>query len=117
MRTGPASSGEGFTEAGGARARTSAAPWAKAGPVGGAALGPWGGGLGRVYAPAGVESAVVACLRIGTRAPTALMQGPMNVALVIDPSGSMEGQGIEDARAARLAMVDSLSNHDKLAVI
>src|SRR5205823_8096627 len=75
------------------------------------------GALGNRYVPAGAESPVVARLRIGTRAPTALMQGPINVALVIDTSGSMEGQPIEDARAASLAMVDSLSNHDKLAVI
>src|SRR5205823_3519399 len=75
------------------------------------------GALGNRYVPAGAESPVVARLRIGTRAPTALMQGPINVALVIDTSGSMEGAPIEDARAASLAMMDSLSNHDKLAVI
>ncbi len=75
------------------------------------------GALGNRYVPAGTQSAVVARLRIGTRAPTALIQGPINVALVIDTSGSMEGKPIEDARAASLAMVNSLSDRDKLAVI
>jgi Ca-activated chloride channel family protein len=42
---------------------------------------------------------------------------PVNLALVVDTSGSMEGRAIEDARAASAALVDSLSSEDRLAVV
>ena len=63
------------------------------------------GALANRYVRAGVQSSVVARLRIGTRAPSAQGRAPINVALVIDTSGSMEGQPIADSRAASLAMV------------
>lgn len=42
---------------------------------------------------------------------------PINLALVVDTSGSMEGAAIEDARAASLALVDALSEGDRLALV
>jgi Ca-activated chloride channel family protein len=75
------------------------------------------GALGNRYVPASATSEVTARLRVGTRAPKALAGGPINVALVIDTSGSMEGKPIEDARAASLAMMESLSDRDRLAII
>lgn len=42
---------------------------------------------------------------------------PINVVLVMDSSGSMEGKAIEDARAAALALVDGLAEGDRLAVV
>ena len=42
---------------------------------------------------------------------------PINIALVIDTSGSMEGQPIEDARTASLALLDMLSPGDRLSVV
>ena len=42
---------------------------------------------------------------------------PINVVLVMDSSGSMEGKAIEDARSAALALVDGLAEGDRLAVV
>ena len=42
---------------------------------------------------------------------------PINVVLVMDSSGSMEGKAIEDARGAALALVDGLAEGDRLAVV
>lgn len=42
---------------------------------------------------------------------------PINVVLVMDSSGSMEGKAIEDARAAALALVDGLAEGDHFAVV
>ena len=42
---------------------------------------------------------------------------PVNLALVIDRSGSMAGKKIADARAAAIAMVDSLRVGDRVAII
>jgi len=42
---------------------------------------------------------------------------PINVVLVMDSSGSMEGKAIEDAREAALALVDGLAEGDRLAVV
>ena len=42
---------------------------------------------------------------------------PINVVLVMDSSGSMEGKAIEDARAAAVALVDGLAEGDRLAVV
>ena len=42
---------------------------------------------------------------------------PINVVLVMDSSGSMEGEAIADARHAALALVDGLSDGDHLAVV
>jgi Ca-activated chloride channel family protein len=42
---------------------------------------------------------------------------PINLGLVVDTSGSMEGAAIEDARAASLALLDSLSEGDRLALV
>jgi len=42
---------------------------------------------------------------------------PINVVLVMDSSGSMEGKAIEDARAAALTLVDGLAEGDHFAVV
>jgi len=75
------------------------------------------GDLANRYVLADKPGTVLARLRIATHAPTATRSGPVNVVLVMDTSGSMEGKPIEDARAAALAMVDSLTDGDHLAVI
>lgn len=43
--------------------------------------------------------------------------GPVNIALCIDTSGSMVGEGIAGARRAALAMVAALRDGDRLAVV
>lgn len=75
------------------------------------------GALANRYVKASTPGSVLARLRIATHAPEAARTGPVNVVLVLDTSGSMEGQPITDARAAALAMVDTLADGDHLAVV
>ncbi len=42
---------------------------------------------------------------------------PVNLGLVVDTSGSMEGDAIRDARAASLALLESLSEGDRLSIV
>jgi Ca-activated chloride channel family protein len=49
--------------------------------------------------------------RKGARRPS------INLGLVVDTSGSMEGAAIEDARAASLALLDALAEGDRLALV
>ena len=56
-------------------------------------------------------------LRVGARALKDAPRAPVNLALVVDTSGSMEGDMIEDAKKASLALLDSLSPGDTLAVV
>lgn len=42
---------------------------------------------------------------------------PINISLVVDASGSMDGEGIKQARAACGALVDSLSEGDALSIV
>lgn len=44
-------------------------------------------------------------------------RAPVNLALVIDRSGSMSGTKIEQARRAALRLVDLLNEHDRLAIV
>ncbi|GMU62218.1 MAG: hypothetical protein AMXMBFR34_39810 [Myxococcaceae bacterium] len=44
-------------------------------------------------------------------------RAPVNLALVIDRSGSMSGAKIEQARRAALRLVDLLNEHDRLAIV
>jgi Ca-activated chloride channel family protein len=66
---------------------------------------------------AGAPDDLTAQLRIATRAPQNAGRVPVNVALLVDASGSMEGKPIADAIAASLAMVDGLADGDRLAVV
>ncbi|NUO50253.1 MAG: VWA domain-containing protein [Polyangiaceae bacterium] len=42
---------------------------------------------------------------------------PINISLVVDASGSMDGEGIKQARAACSTLVDSLSEGDALSIV
>ncbi|MFO0631182.1 MAG: VWA domain-containing protein [Polyangiales bacterium] len=75
------------------------------------------GALGNRFLPAGQRSDVVARLRVATRAIDPARRPRVNVALVVDTSGSMDGRAMDDARAASLAMVDALGEGDRLAVV
>lgn len=44
-------------------------------------------------------------------------RAPVNLALVIDRSGSMSGEKIVHARQAALALVDQLDEHDRLSIV
>lgn len=75
------------------------------------------GALANRYLRADQPNTVLARLRIATHAPEITQSGAVNVVLVLDTSGSMEGQPITDARAAALSMVDTLASGDHLAVV
>lgn len=75
------------------------------------------GALGNRYVPAGQETEIIARLRIGTRAPASQHRPAINLALVIDTSGSMDGRPIADARIATAALLDTLHDGDRLAVV
>ncbi len=75
------------------------------------------GALGNRFVPAGARSTLVARLRLATAAVDPTIRPPINVGLVIDTSGSMEGRPIDDARAASLALVDAMRDGDRLAVV
>lgn len=71
---------------------------------------------GNRYVPSGARSELVTRLRVTVRAAVD-RRTPVNLALVIDTSGSMEGRAIEDARRAALSLVDALHDGDRLAVV
>lgn len=75
------------------------------------------GELGNQFVLGGAESDVVSRIRVQTRPLTNAPRPPINLALVVDTSGSMMGDPISDARAASLALVGMLRPEDRLAVI
>jgi Ca-activated chloride channel family protein len=75
------------------------------------------GALANRFVSAGEETVLVSRLRVlaGT-APNA-RRPRINLALVIDTSGSMEGEAIAQAREASRALLDELRPGDRLAVV
>ena len=66
---------------------------------------------------AGAAGTLAARVRIRAGALPRSKAPPVNLALVIDTSGSMEGKAIEDARAAARAVVAGLNDGDRLAIV
>ncbi len=56
-------------------------------------------------------------LRVDTRALPDSTRPPVNLALVIDTSSSMAGDGIEGARAAALELLSAMREGDRLSVV
>jgi Ca-activated chloride channel family protein len=75
------------------------------------------GELGNAFVLGGAESDVISRIRVQTRPLENAARPPINLALVVDTSGSMMGDPISDARAASLALLDMLGPDDRLAVI
>lgn len=76
------------------------------------------GALGSPLLLANGASTVYARIRIATVAqPERRPRGPVNVALAMDTSGSMEGAAIVEARKAALQVIDALHDGDRLAVV
>lgn len=75
------------------------------------------GALTNRFLKASEGGTVRARIRIGTRELERHRRPPANLALVVDTSGSMRGQPIEDARDAALALLDALADDDILSVI
>ncbi len=75
------------------------------------------GDVGNAYVLAGEPSEVITRLRVSTRAIEGAARPPINLALVVDTSGSMMGEPIDDARDASLALLDALRPEDRLSVV
>ena len=73
--------------------------------------------LGNKFVMAGASGTMVARVGLSARKRSAVQRPPVNLALLVDTSGSMEGRAIADARAASLALVGSLAPDDRIAVI
>jgi Ca-activated chloride channel homolog len=75
------------------------------------------GALSNRFVPAGTETELLAQIRVGTDNASIRGRSPVNVALVVDTSGSMEGDPIQHAREASLALLESLGDGDRLSVV
>jgi Ca-activated chloride channel family protein len=73
--------------------------------------------LGNRFVRANASGAMVARIGLAARKRSTAARPPVNLALLVDTSGSMEGKAIADARAASLALVGSLSPEDRIAVV
>jgi len=62
-------------------------------------------------------SEIVVRLRLTAKTLKDAPRPPLNLGLVVDTSGSMEGDAIRDARAACLLLVDSLAEGDRISVV
>jgi Ca-activated chloride channel homolog len=69
------------------------------------------------FVKSGAPQAVVARVALAAQKRAESSRPPVNLALLVDTSGSMEGRAIADARAASLALLDSLTEDDRLAVV
>jgi len=73
--------------------------------------------LGNKLVKANASGAMVARIGLAARTRSATKRPPVNLALLVDTSGSMEGKAIADARAASLALIGSLAPEDRIAVV
>jgi Ca-activated chloride channel family protein len=74
------------------------------------------GKLSHPYVTPGTSDVFLSLEVTGVEVPGS-RRAPVNLSLVIDRSGSMNGEKIAHAREAALALVDQLDEHDRLAVI
>jgi Ca-activated chloride channel family protein len=65
----------------------------------------------------GTGGEVFATFDLAADAAPVSQRQPLNLALVIDRSGSMEGDKIQQAQAAALALIDRLDERDRIALI
>lgn len=73
--------------------------------------------LGNTFVKANASGAMVARIGLAARKRSTAARPPVNLVLLVDTSGSMEGKAIADARAASLALVSSLAPEDRIAVV
>ncbi len=75
------------------------------------------GGTSNRFVRSDRATAVAVRLLISAAAVERADRPPVNLALVVDTSGSMEGRAIEDARAASKALMGALRRGDRIAVV
>lgn len=63
------------------------------------------------------DEALYLQVTVGAREFVSASRAPLNIAIVIDRSGSMSGSKIKDARAAASWLVEHLSDGDKVAIV
>jgi Ca-activated chloride channel homolog len=73
--------------------------------------------LGNPLVKSGASSSMFARIEVGAAPRPAHGRPPVNLVLLVDTSGSMEGKAITDARAASLALLDTMSPKDHLSVV
>lgn len=73
--------------------------------------------LGNKFVKPGASHTMVARIGLAAKKRSTAARPPVNLTLLVDTSGSMEGKAIADARAASLALLDSLTKEDRLAVV
>lgn len=73
--------------------------------------------LGNGFVRAGASNAMVARIGLSARTRSATARPRVNLGLLVDTSGSMEGKAIADARTASLALLRSLSPEDRISVV
>jgi Ca-activated chloride channel homolog len=67
--------------------------------------------------PAAKESELLVRVRVRGLPLASAKRPPLNVALVVDASGSMAGEGIEQGRAACGKLVDAMADGDALSIV
>lgn len=75
------------------------------------------GDLGNRFVHAERANEIVARLRVSASSLRGLRRPPLNLGLVVDTSGSMEGEPIQHAREASLALVEALEPGDRLSIV
>lgn len=75
------------------------------------------GALGNSFVKSGASQELVARIAVTAAPRSSTARPPVNLVLLVDTSGSMDGRAIADARAASLALLDTLSPQDRLAVV
>lgn len=73
--------------------------------------------LGNKFVATGASHSMVARIGISAKKRSATARPPVNLVLLVDTSGSMEGKAIADARAASLALLGSLTKDDRFGVV
>jgi Ca-activated chloride channel family protein len=73
--------------------------------------------LANRFVKAGASQSMTAQIKLSAKRRSSTARPPVNLALLVDTSGSMEGRAIEDARAASLALLGSLAPEDRISVV